>query len=86
MAPQMRETRIKRVFFYFAAVADVQYGIIYVDVVWKQRSELGLPDAIVWIVLAVGVTFKALPRQPAHRRRECQTVVETADDLNYESD
>ena len=34
------------------------------------------PDAVVWVVDAVRVAPEALPRQPTHRRRPRQTVLQ----------
>ena len=44
-----------------------------------QTSTSYVPDAIVWVVDAVGVAPEALPGQPAHRRRPRQPVVQGVD-------
>jgi hypothetical protein len=41
-----------------------------------SRHNLQVPDAIVGVVLAVGVAAEALPRQPPHRGRPRQAVLE----------
>ena len=46
-------------------------------VLGKTTNSINLPDTIVWIIFAVCIAPKPLPRQPAHGRCPGEPIIQT---------